>query len=121
MPYVDPEKRRAYGRGREWMRRNADKAREAIRRWRARHREEHRAARDGYERSHPESASARRKRYRRSHPEVRRVIWQLRRARLASAEGRYTAREWPSWSSDMTTNALTAEDRVLSNPITESR
>ena len=30
MPYSDPERRRAYGR--EWMRRNAEKAREAMRR-----------------------------------------------------------------------------------------
>ena len=36
MPYADPEKRRAYAR--EWMKRNPDKAREAMRRWRQTHR-----------------------------------------------------------------------------------
>jgi hypothetical protein len=34
MPYLDPEKRHAYGR--EWMKRNPEKAREAMRRGRAR-------------------------------------------------------------------------------------
>jgi 5-methylcytosine-specific restriction endonuclease McrA len=92
MPYKDAEKRRAYGR--EWMKRNPERAREAMRRWRARHPEEHKLARDGYDATHPESASARRKRYRQAHPEVRRVITQLRRARLAGAGGKYTAREW---------------------------
>ena len=92
MPYQDPEQRRAYGR--EWMKRNPEKAREAMRRWRARHPEEHKLARDGYDAAHPESANARRKRYRQRHPEVRRVITQLRRARLAGAGGKYTSRDW---------------------------
>src|SRR6266513_89501 len=92
MPYLDLEKRRAYGR--DWMKRNAEKAREAMRRWRARHPQEHKLARDGYDAAHPDSANARRKRYRQAHPEVRRVIWQLRRARLLGAGGKYTAREW---------------------------
>jgi 5-methylcytosine-specific restriction endonuclease McrA len=92
MPYLDPEKRHAYGR--EWMKRNPEKAREAMRRWRARHPNEHKRARDGYDAAHPESANARRKRYRQRHPEVRRVIDQLRRARVAGAGGKYTAREW---------------------------
>jgi len=76
------------------MKRNPEKAREAMRRWRARHPEEHKLARDGYDAAHPASASARRKRYRQAHPEVRRVITQLRRARLAGAGGKYSAREW---------------------------
>jgi len=92
VPYKDTDRRRAYGR--EWMKRNPEKAREAMRRWRIRHPEEHRRARDGYDAAHPESANARRKRYRQTHPEVRRVITQLRRARLAGAGGKYTAREW---------------------------
>ena len=76
------------------MRRNPDKAREAMRRWRAQHPDRHKAARDGYDAAHPESANARRKRYRLRHPEVRRVIAQTRRARLAGAGGKYTAAEW---------------------------
>ena len=92
MPYRDPEMRRAYGR--DWMKRNPEKARDAMRRWRARHPEEHKRARDGWDAAHPESANARRNRYRRAHPEVRRVIWQLRRARLAGAGGKFTAKEW---------------------------
>src|SRR5712691_10394227 len=92
MPYRDPEKRRAYGR--DWMKRNPDKAREAMRRWRTRHPEQHALARDAYDAAHRASANARRKRYRLSHPEVRRVIWQVRRARIAGARGKYTAREW---------------------------
>src|SRR5712691_12947033 len=92
MPYRDPERRRAYGR--EWMRRNAEKARAAMRRWRARHPDKHGAARDAYDASHPAGAAARRRRYRERHPEVRRVIAQVRRAREAGAEGKYTAAEW---------------------------
>jgi len=76
------------------MKRNPEKAREAMRRWRQRHPEEHKIARDTYDATHPESANARRKRYRQSHPEVRRVIDQVRRARAAGAAGKYTAREW---------------------------
>ena len=92
MPYRDLERRREYGR--DWMKRNPEKAREAMRRWRQRHPDEHKVARDGYDATHPESANARRKRYRQSHPEVRRVIDQVRRARVAGAGGKYTAREW---------------------------
>src|SRR5437879_13318645 len=76
------------------MKRNPEKARAAMRRWRATHRLEHRTAADEWDAAHPESASARRNRYRQNHPEVRRVIWQLRRARLAGPPGKYTAQEW---------------------------
>lgn len=41
MPFKDPEKRRAYGR--TWIKRNAERAREAMRRWRRNHRAEHNA------------------------------------------------------------------------------
>jgi len=92
MPYADPERRRQYGRA--WMRRNLDKAREAMRRWRAAHPDEHKAARDGWDVANPESARARRLRYRLRHPEVRRVIDQTRRAREANATGTFTTREW---------------------------
>jgi 5-methylcytosine-specific restriction endonuclease McrA len=76
------------------MRRNADKARDAMRRWRAAHPLEHRAARDGWDRANPKSASARRARYRLRHPDVRRVIDQARRAREANAAGSFSAAEW---------------------------
>ena len=49
MPYKDPEQRRAYGR--EWIRNNAEKARDAMRRWRKNHPAEHAAqSRDRYAR-----------------------------------------------------------------------
>jgi len=41
MPYKDPERRREYGR--LWIRKNAEKAREAMRRWRGSHPEQHAA------------------------------------------------------------------------------
>ena len=41
VPYMDPERGRAYGR--EWMKRNPDKARAAMRRWRKQHPEQHAA------------------------------------------------------------------------------
>src|SRR5438552_18918871 len=91
MPHKDPEQRRAYGRA--WVRRNPERAREAMRRWRATHRLEHRTAADEWDATHHESACARRNRYRQNHPEVRRVIWQLRRARLAASPLNYTAPE----------------------------
>lgn len=41
VPYKDPEQRRRYGR--DWMKRNPEKARAAMRRWRQNHRDEHAA------------------------------------------------------------------------------
>src|SRR2546425_13256462 len=70
VPYKYRDRRRAYGR--DWMRRNLDKARLAMRRWRAEHPEEHRERRRGWE------ARSR---------EIRRTIWQRRRARILGAEG----------------------------------
>src|SRR3989442_12445452 len=75
--YKDRDRRRAYGR--DWMRRNLDKARLAMRRWRAEHPEEHRERRRDWE------ARSR---------EIRRTIWQRRRARILGAEGSYTVTEW---------------------------
>jgi len=77
VPYKDRDRRRAYGR--DWMRRNLDKARLAMRRWRAEHPEEHRERRRDWE------ARSR---------EIRRTIWQRRRARILGAEGSYTVTEW---------------------------
>lgn len=77
VPYKDRDRRRAYGR--DWMRRNLDKARLAMRRWRAEHPKEHRERRRDWE------ARSR---------EIRRTIWQRRRARILGAEGSYTVTEW---------------------------
>ena len=69
MPYQDPERRRAYGR--EWMKRNAEKAREGMRRWRRRHPEEHLAEVGAYYQRNRERVDARTAAYRRRRPEVR--------------------------------------------------
>jgi 5-methylcytosine-specific restriction endonuclease McrA len=58
MPYKDPERRRAYGRA--WIRKNPEKAREAMRRWRSAHPAEH--------------AAQGRERYARDPEKVRRII-----------------------------------------------
>src|SRR2546428_14156348 len=76
VPYKDRDRRRAYGR--DWMRRNLDKARLAMRRWRAEHPKEHRERRRGWE------ARSR---------EIPRTIWQRRRARILRAEGSDTGNE----------------------------
>jgi 5-methylcytosine-specific restriction endonuclease McrA len=58
VPFKDPEERRAYGR--EWIRNNAEKAREAMRRWRKNHPDGH--------------AAQSRQRYARDPQKVRRII-----------------------------------------------
>ena len=91
MPYSDPERRRSYGR--DWMRRNADKAREAMRRWRQRHPEEHNAesrasyARDPERKQRQIDASPNRN-------AVRRAMHERRRARSLRAPGSYSFLEW---------------------------
>lgn len=91
MPYADPEKRRAYGR--EWMKRNSEKAREGMRRWRQRHPEVHAArtraryAQDPKRFQERTDASPNR-------PAVRRAMHQRRRARLMGAGPHFTAAEW---------------------------
>lgn len=92
MPYKDPEQRRAYGR--EWMKRNAEKAREGMRRWRRRHPEEHLAEVRAYYQRNRERVDARTAAYRRRRPEVKMVIWQRRRAREVAGGGRFTGNEW---------------------------
>ncbi len=92
MPFSDLERRRAYGR--DWMRRNPDKARAAMRRWRERHPAEHAAeGRRHYERHRVELASYF-ARYRREHRDVRQGIDARRRARKLGAEGSHTTMEW---------------------------
>jgi 5-methylcytosine-specific restriction endonuclease McrA len=91
VPYSDPEKRRAYGR--EWMKLNADKAREAMRRWRMRHPNERKAegrayyARDPERRQHQIDGSPNRN-------AVRRAMHERRRARALEAAGDYSFVEW---------------------------
>jgi 5-methylcytosine-specific restriction endonuclease McrA len=92
MPYADPEKRRAYGR--EWMRRNAEKAREAMRRWRERHPEEHRAENNAYYARHAERLSRRIADYHRANPAVVRAKSQRHRALRKGAGGSFSPQEW---------------------------
>ena len=92
MPYRDIEKRRSYGR--DWMRRNPEKAREAMRRWRQAHPVEHsKETRDFYAR-HKDRIDARRLAYRRARPEVKRAADHRRRARALGASGSFTAAQW---------------------------
>jgi 5-methylcytosine-specific restriction endonuclease McrA len=91
VPHSDPEQRRAYGR--DWMRRNADKARDAMRRWRERHPDEHNAEGRAYYARDPE----RRQRQIDASPNrnaVRRAMHERRRARAAGAVGSYSYVEW---------------------------
>jgi len=92
VPYRDPEDQRAYGR--EWIRRNADKAREAMRRWRATHADEHNAERRQYYARHREQQIAQSAQYHRDHPEVGRARSQNYRARRYAATGSFTPGEW---------------------------
>ena len=91
MPHADPEKRRAYGR--ESMKRNPDKAREAMRRWRRTHRAVHAArtraryARDPKRFRETIEASPNR-------AAVRRAMHERRRARALGAGPSFTAAEW---------------------------
>ena len=92
MPYADPEKRRAYGR--EWMQRNADKARLAMQRWRAGHPEEHRVENAAYYARHAERLKHRIAEYHRANPAVVRAKSHRHRALRRAAEGSFTADEW---------------------------
>jgi 5-methylcytosine-specific restriction endonuclease McrA len=90
VPYKDPERRRAYGR--EWIRKNPDKAREAMRRWRSRHPEEHAAqSRERYARD-PEKVK-RIINSSPSRPAVRRAMHNRRRDRTRGQPS-FTASEW---------------------------
>jgi len=92
MPYTDPEVRRAYGR--EWIKRNAAKAREAMSRWRAAHRDQDRANKRDYYARNRERTKAAVVAYRLANPEVVRVVRRLRRARKVAALGAYTTAQW---------------------------
>ena len=92
MPHADREARRAYGR--DWMKRNAAKAREAMSRWRAAHREQDRANKRDYYARNPERSKAAVAAYRLANPEVVRVVRRLRRAREVAAVGAYATAQW---------------------------
>jgi 5-methylcytosine-specific restriction endonuclease McrA len=92
VPYKDPEDQRAYGR--DWIRRNAEKAREAMRRWRDAHPDEHNAERREYYARHREEQLAQSAQYHRDHPEVGRARGQNYRARKYAAAGSFTPAEW---------------------------
>jgi|SRR5437867_1081246 len=92
MPHADPEVRRAYGR--EWIKRNAAKAREAMSRWRAAHREQDRASKRDYYARNRKRTKAAVVAYRLANPEVVRVVRRLRRAREVAALGAYTTTQW---------------------------
>lgn len=92
MPYKDPNRRRAYGR--DWISRNAEKARDAMRRWRQRHPEEHNAESRAFYARHRERIKLMRAAYHAANPEVRRTASQRRRFREANAAGSYTTKEW---------------------------
>lgn len=78
--------------GRDWMSRNADKARAAMRRWRQRHPEAHRAEnRAHYARSAKRRAASVARHA--AHPEVHQAAHQRRRARAAQAEGTYSTQQ----------------------------
>jgi 5-methylcytosine-specific restriction endonuclease McrA len=92
VPYSDPDRRRAYGR--DWMKRNKQRARDAMRRWRSRHRERDRANKRDYYARNTDRSKAAVATYRRLNPEILRVVRTLRRAREMKAEGHYTLAEW---------------------------
>ncbi|MDP9276410.1 MAG: HNH endonuclease [Chloroflexota bacterium] len=92
MPYLDPERRREYGR--EWMRRNPQQARDAMRRWRRRHPDKHNAAGRDYYARHKERLAPYFAAYIRAHRELRQAISARRRSRELAAEGDYTTEEW---------------------------
>jgi 5-methylcytosine-specific restriction endonuclease McrA len=92
MAYKDPERQRAYAR--EWLKRNAQKARDAVRRWNKAHPEQRRAAKRLYYARHREQHKAVMAAYHATHPEVLRAKSNAYRARARAAEGRFTSAEW---------------------------
>jgi 5-methylcytosine-specific restriction endonuclease McrA len=90
--YKDPERQRAYAR--EWLKRNTQKARDAVRRYNKAHPERRRAAKRLYYARHPERHKAAMAVYNKAHPEVRRAKGNAYRARAREAEGHFTSAEW---------------------------
>ncbi len=96
MAYKDPERQRAYAR--EWLKRNAQKARDAVRRWRERNPDLNRERRRTYRRvayaRNAAKINAQKAAYLASHPEVKRAKEQAYRARKIAAAGSFTGAEW---------------------------
>src|SRR5438105_3230270 len=76
------------------MRRNADRARAAMRRWRERHPEAHRAENAAYYARHAERLKRRIGAYHLANPAIVRAKSQKHRALRLAAEGSFTAGEW---------------------------
>jgi 5-methylcytosine-specific restriction endonuclease McrA len=76
------------------MRRNPEKAREAMRRWRARHPAEHNAERRGYYARNRAKLLARSASYHRAHPGVRKASDNKRRVQKAASASAFTPAEW---------------------------
>ena len=76
------------------MKRNAEKAREAMRRWWERHPEAHRAENAAYYARHAERLKRRIWEYHRANPAIVRAKAQKHRALRLAAEGAFTADEW---------------------------
>ena len=92
MAYKDPERQRAYAR--EWLKRNPQKARDAVRRWNKAHPEQRRAAKRLYYARHRQQHKTVMAAYHRAHPEVLRAKSNAYRARARAAEGHFTSVEW---------------------------
>src|SRR5207237_14405 len=75
-------------------RRNAEKARGAMRRWRQRHPDQHAAEGRAYYARNKKRLDLRNSAYNRANPEVVRAKWQNYRARRAAAQGSFTAKQW---------------------------
>jgi 5-methylcytosine-specific restriction endonuclease McrA len=96
MAYKDPEQQRAYAR--EWLKRNPQKASDAVRQWRERHPELNRERRRTYRRAaylrDAARMNAQKAAYLARHPEVKRAKDQAYRARKIAADGAFTGAEW---------------------------
>ena len=92
MPYKDPQRQREYAR--EWLKKNAQKAREAVQRWRLAHPERHNAKNRLYYARHRDERKAHMVVYNREHPEVPLAKWQNYRARKRAATGSFTPAQW---------------------------
>jgi hypothetical protein len=119
MPYRDPEQRRAYGR--EWMKRNPEKARASLQRWRAAHPEEHRAQGRARYARHRERLKVRIAAYHAANPDIVRAKREKHRALRKGAEGSFTAEEWQNLVLEYTTRAATAGRSVRSSKTIGSR
>lgn len=96
MAYKDPARQRAYAL--EWLKRNPQRAVDAVRRWRARNPELTRERRRRYRRAaylrDPARINAQKAAYLARHPEVKRAKDHAYRARKIAAAGSFTGADW---------------------------